>query len=61
MLVNISRFLSIDPEEALRKTIGKFIHRFRYMEESAAASGNSLNDMTIDEMERLWQKSKEKG
>ncbi|MEK6698333.1 MAG: nucleoside triphosphate pyrophosphohydrolase [Nitrospirota bacterium] len=61
MLVNISRFLSIDPEEALKKTIGKFIHRFRYMEESAAAPGSSLNDMTIDEMERLWRKSKEKG
>ena len=58
MLVNISRFLDVDPEEALRKTIGKFIHRFRYIEESAANAGKSLNDMTLDEMENLWQEAK---
>ncbi len=58
MLVNISRFLGLNPEEALRKTIGKFIHRFRYIEEHAAEAGKSLNDMTIDEMEALWQEAK---
>jgi tetrapyrrole methylase family protein/MazG family protein len=60
MLVNISRFLDVDPEEALRKTISKFIHRFRYIEESAADAGKSLNDMTIEEMEKLWQEAKGK-
>ena len=60
MLVNISRFLGVNPEEALRKTISKFIHRFRYIEEHAANAGKSLNDMTLDEMENLWQKSKGK-
>jgi len=60
MLVNISRFLGVNPEEALRKTISKFIHRFRYIEEHAANAGKSLNDMTLDEMEKLWQKSKGK-
>ena len=60
MLVNISRFLDVDPEEALRKTISKFIHRFRYIEESAADTGKSLNDLTLDEMERLWQEAKGK-
>ena len=60
MLVNISRFLDVDPEEALRKTIGKFIHRFRYIEESAVNAGKSLNDMTLDEMENLWQEAKGK-
>jgi tetrapyrrole methylase family protein/MazG family protein len=60
MLVNISRFLGINPEEALRKTISKFIHRFRYIEESAAKAGRSLNDMTLEEMEQLWQESKDK-
>jgi tetrapyrrole methylase family protein/MazG family protein len=60
MLVNISRFLGINPEEALRKTISKFIYRFRYIEESAANAGRSLSDMTLDEMEQLWQKSKGK-
>jgi tetrapyrrole methylase family protein/MazG family protein len=58
MLVNISRFLEINPENALRKTISKFIHRFRYIEENAAEAGRSLNEMTLDEMEKLWQESK---
>jgi tetrapyrrole methylase family protein/MazG family protein len=58
MLVNISRFLDVDPEEALRKTISKFIHRFRHIEEHAANAGMSLNDMTLDEMEKMWQESK---
>lgn len=60
MLVNISRFLGVNPEEALRKTISKFIHRFRYIEEHAADAGKSLTDMTLDEMEALWQESKGK-
>jgi tetrapyrrole methylase family protein/MazG family protein len=60
MLVNLSRFLDVDPEEALRKTISKFIRRFRYIEESAAEAGKSLSDMTLDEMEKLWQESKQK-
>ena len=60
MLVNISRFLDVNPEEALRKTISKFIHRFRFIEEHAANTGRSLNDMALDEMETLWQESKGK-
>ncbi len=60
MLVNISRFLGVNPEDALRKTISKFIQRFRYIEEHAADAGRSLNEMTLDEMEQLWQESKEK-
>ena len=59
-LVNISRFLGVNPDEALRKTIGKFIHRFRHIEEQAANAGRSLNDMTLDEMELLWQEAKNK-
>src|SRR5512146_2662334 len=58
MLVNISRFLGVNPEDALRKTISKFIQRFRYIEEHAADAGRSLNDMSLDEMEKLWQESK---
>jgi len=60
MLVNISRFLGINPEEALRKTISKFIYRFRYIEENAANAGKSLSEMTLNEMEALWQESKGK-
>ncbi len=60
MLVNLSRFLEVDPEEALRKTISKFIHRFRYIEEKSADAGKPLKDMTLDEMETLWQEAKGK-
>ena len=58
MLVNLSRFLGVNPEDALRKTIGKFIRRFRHIEEQAVKTGRSLNDMTLNEMEQLWQESK---
>jgi tetrapyrrole methylase family protein/MazG family protein len=60
MLVNISRFLGVNPENALRKTISKFIRRFRYIEEHAADAGRTLGDMTLDQMEQLWQESKGK-
>jgi len=60
MLVNISRFLGVNPEDALRRTISKFIRRFRYIEEHAADTGKTLNEMTLDEMEHLWQESKGK-
>ena len=59
-LVNISRFLGVNPDEALRKTISKFIHRFRYIEEHAENAGRSLNDMSLEEMELLWQQAKDK-
>jgi tetrapyrrole methylase family protein/MazG family protein len=58
MLVNVSRFLGVNPEDALRKTISKFISRFRYIEEHAADAGKTLNQMTLDEMEQLWQEAK---
>ena len=60
MLVNVSRFLGVNPDEALRKTISKFIQRFRHIEEHAANAGRSLNEMTLDEMETLWQQAKNK-
>lgn len=60
-LVNISRFLEINPEEALRKTISKFIERFRTIEEKAAEQGRSLTDMTLEEMDKLWEESKGNG
>jgi len=58
MLVNISRFIGVNPEDALRKTISKFIHRFRYIEMKAAEHGKKLSDMTLDEMDRLWDEAK---
>jgi len=57
-LVNISRFLKINPEEALRTTINRFIDRFQYIESQAAATGQSLQDMTLEEMDALWDHAK---
>lgn len=57
-LVNVARFLGIDPEQALRKTNAKFRDRFEYVEERLASRGASLKESTLDEMERLWQEAK---
>ncbi len=59
VLVNISRFVGINPEDALRKTISKFISRFRFVEEQASGMGRELSEMSLDEMDALWEKSKE--
>lgn len=59
VLVNISRFVGVNPEDALRKTISKFISRFRYVEEQAADMGRELSGMSLTEMDELWEKSKE--
>jgi len=60
VLVNISRFVGINPEDALRKTISKFISRFRHIEMSAAEMGKRLSDMTLAEMDALWDEAKKK-
>jgi tetrapyrrole methylase family protein/MazG family protein len=60
MLVNISRFIGVNPEDALRKTISKFISRFRYIEMAAADSGRKLSAMTLAEMDALWDEAKKK-
>ena len=53
--VNAARFLKVDPERALHAACDKFIRRFRYMEDAAAAEGKSLEDMSLDEMENIYQ------
>jgi tetrapyrrole methylase family protein/MazG family protein len=60
MLVNLSRFISVNPEDALRRTITKFIHRFRYIEMNAAEQGKTLSEMTLADMDKLWDEAKEK-
>ena len=57
-LVNLSRFLAVNPEEALRKTIARFIARFRYIEEELARRGRSLRQATLEEMDALWNEAK---
>ncbi len=59
VLVNLARFLEVDPEAALRRTTGKFRSRFEAMETQAHQQGRKLEDMNIDQMEELWQLSKE--
>jgi tetrapyrrole methylase family protein/MazG family protein len=58
MLVNISRFIGVNPEDALRKTISKFISRFRYIEMAAADAGKALSEMSLAEMDALWDEAK---
>ncbi|RNL85986.1 nucleoside triphosphate pyrophosphohydrolase [Sinomicrobium pectinilyticum] len=58
-MINYARFLGINPENALERTNKKFIKRFQYLEEKVAASQKSLNDMSLDEMDIHWNKSKE--
>jgi tetrapyrrole methylase family protein/MazG family protein len=60
MIVNISRYIGLNPEEALRKTISKFISRFRYIEMAAADLGRKLSDMSLAEMDALWDEAKKK-
>jgi XTP/dITP diphosphohydrolase len=58
-LVNFSRFVNIDPEAALEKTNKKFINRFVMMEEMAKEKQQTLKEMTLGEMDALWNKAKE--
>lgn len=60
VLVNISRFVGINPEDALRKTISKFISRFRFIEMAASEQGRNLSDMTLSEMDALWEEAKKR-
>jgi uncharacterized protein YabN with tetrapyrrole methylase and pyrophosphatase domain len=58
VLVNIARYLSLDPESALRKTNRKFKRRFQWMEERLRASGRSSQQASMEELELLWQQAK---
>jgi nucleoside triphosphate diphosphatase len=59
VLVNIARYLGLDPESALKKTNRKFKRRFQWMEECLQASGRGPQQASIDELEELWQRAKE--
>ncbi len=54
-IVNFSRFLKINPDTALNRTVNKFIKRFKYIEDN---SNKSLKDMSLEDMDELWEKSK---
>lgn len=58
--INLSRFLGVDPEEALRRTVEKFRQRFRTIEKELTRKGKNLDEATLDEMDELWNEAKGK-
>ena len=57
-LVNLSRFLEVNSEEALRKTINKFVRRFKSVEKNLSQNGKRLKDATLEEMDNIWNNTK---
>jgi XTP/dITP diphosphohydrolase len=57
-MVNAARLYGIDPEAALERTNLKFIKRFNYLEENTIVKGKSLHDMSLDEMNVIWEEAK---
>ena len=57
-LVNYSRFISVNPEDALEKTNKKFIKRFQFLEEKIKNDGKELSDLSFDEMNEYWDAAK---
>ncbi|MBR3390026.1 MAG: nucleoside triphosphate pyrophosphohydrolase [Prevotella sp.] len=59
-LINAARLYHLNPDNALELTNQKFIRRFNYVEDNAVSQGKSLKDMTLPEMDKLWNEAKEK-
>lgn len=57
-IVNLSRFLDVNPEEALNSTNDKFINRFEFVEQSAISNNKKLEEMTLKQMDDLWNQAK---
>lgn len=57
-LINAARLYKVNPDNALERTNQKFINRFNYMEQKVKEQGRSLKEMTLDEMEQIWQEAK---
>ncbi|MGB9628587.1 MAG: MazG nucleotide pyrophosphohydrolase domain-containing protein [Thermodesulfobacteriota bacterium] len=60
VLTNLARFLKIDPEKALKKTLKKFRLRFQYIESSLDQEGKSLSESNLLEMDQLWEEAKQR-
>jgi MazG family protein len=60
-LINYARFLQIDAENALERTNKKFIRRFTQMEQQALTTGKNLDEMTLEEMDSIWNSIKQQG
>ena len=58
-MINYARFIGVNPENALEKTNKKFINRFQFLEKTASKNGKKLTEMSLTEMDVIWEKSKE--
>jgi tetrapyrrole methylase family protein/MazG family protein len=58
-LVNLGRFVKVNPEDALRQTVNRFIDRFQYIERQAAHTGRTIGELSLDDMNRLWEEAKQ--
>ena len=59
-LVNLSRFLNVNTEEALRSTVKKFVNRFKSIEEELSSNGVEIKNSSLSKMDQLWNKIKTK-
>ena len=59
-LINYSRFLNVNPDDALEKANKKFIYRFKYIEQKANDNGSKINNLSLEEMDKLWDEAKKK-
>jgi len=60
-LVNLSRFIGVDPESSLQKAVSRFTARFRYMERKLNDEGREARELTLDELDRVWEDAKNSG
>ena len=60
-LINAARLYKINPDNALEHTNQKFIRRFNYLEEHTIKQGKDLRDMSLEEMDAVWNEAKSKG
>jgi tetrapyrrole methylase family protein/MazG family protein len=59
-LVNLSRFVKVNPEDALRQAVNRFAERFHYIERQAAQAGRDVADLSFHEMNRWWEEAKQR-
>jgi tetrapyrrole methylase family protein/MazG family protein len=57
-LVNLARFIKVNPEDALRQSANRFVERFHFIEAQAAMSGRAIGDLSFAEMDRWWEEAK---
>jgi XTP/dITP diphosphohydrolase len=57
-LINFSRFVNINPEEALEMTNKKFIKRFKFLEDAIKSDGKQISELTLEEMDAYWEMAK---